>query len=113
MEVKALRKSIEEQLSAVEEHIAAIKSMGGGWESNSKENIEKCNHAKAANIRTFNRWHSVWPSLQIMLNSDAESPAAMSALATLQGFVKEWVTLRTLASDIKVSIPTQLYEMLT
>jgi hypothetical protein len=102
-EAKVLRKSINAQLAAVDEHISAIKSMGTGWEFDSRESLDKCVEAKLTNLHAFNRWHSVWPALQVVLNSDTEAPAAVSALASLQGFVHEWVTLRTLACDIRVS----------
>ena len=99
---RALKRSIEDQLEAVGDHIEAVRSMGGGWETNTRENLDKCTRAKATNISTFYRWHSVWPSLQVVLSTDAEAPAAANALASLQGFVHEWVMLRTLACDIKV-----------
>jgi hypothetical protein len=108
-EAKVLRKSINAQLAAVDEHISAIKSMGTGWEFDSRESLDKCVEAKLTNLHAFNRWHSVWPALQVVLNSDTEAPAAVSALASLQGFVHEWVTLRTLACDIRVSVRESVY----
>ena len=99
---RALKRCIEDQLEAVGDHIEAVRSMGGGWETHTRVNLDKCARAKATNISTFQRWHSVWPSLQVVLRADAEAPAAANALASLQGFVHEWVMLRTLACDIKV-----------
>lgn len=107
-DAKALRKSINAQLTAVDEHINAIKNMGTGWEYDSRESLDRCEEARVANIHAFDRWHSVWPALQVVLNADTESPVAVSAMASLQGFVHEWVALRTLACDIKVCISTSV-----
>jgi len=100
-EVRSLKASILEQLSAVEEHITAIANMGGGWESNTKESIQQCTLAKTEMLKTYSRWSSVWPALQVWLTADMDSSASMAALSSLEGFVGEWVALRSLACDIK------------
>lgn len=78
--------------------------MGCGWEDNTKDVIFECNEAKNLCFKTFSRWSTLWPGLSLWLTSETDINASISALASQQGLVGEWVSLRAIACEIKVII---------
>ena len=102
-EVKNLKSSILEQINSVDQNIFAISNMGDGWESNTKEVIQECSEAQKICFKTFARWSSIWPGLNMWLNTDLDINSTISATASQQGLVGEWVALRSIACEIKVA----------
>lgn len=103
-EVLNLQASIKEQIHSVEGNIQAINNLGDGWETNTKDVIQQCTDAKYDCFKTFDRWSSIWPGLNLWLTHDLEMNSTISALASQQGLIGEWVALRSIACEIKVLI---------
>lgn len=101
-EVLNLQTSIKEQINSVQENITAINNLGDGWETNTKEVIHQCTEAKYDCFKTFDRWSLIWPGLNLWLSNDIEMNSTISALASQQGLIGEWVALRSIACEIKV-----------
>lgn len=105
-EIRNLKSSILEQIHSVRQNITAISSMGCGWEDDTKDVIKECEEIKNICFKTFSRWSSIWPGLNLWLSSEGEINSSISALASQQGLVGEWVSLRAIACEIKVSLFT-------
>jgi hypothetical protein len=103
-EIKNLKSSIREQIQSVHQNITAIGSLGCGWEDNTKEMIRECADIQNLCLKSFSRWSSVWPGLNLWLSSEGEITSSISALASQQGLIGEWVSLRAIACEIKVPI---------
>jgi hypothetical protein len=101
-EIKSLKSSIDEQIHSVHQNITAIGSMGCGWEDNTKEMIKECLEIQNICLKSFSRWSCVWPGLSLWLSSEGEVTSSISALASQQGLIGEWVSLRAIACEIKV-----------
>jgi hypothetical protein len=102
-EIKNLKSSIIEQIHSVRQNITAISSMGCGWEDDTRDVIKECEEVKNICFKTFSRWSSIWPGLNLWLSSEGEINSSISALAAQHGLIGEWVSLRAIACEIKVS----------
>jgi hypothetical protein len=101
-EIQNLKSNIHEQIHSVRQNIAAIGSMGCGWEDDTKDAIKECEEVKNICFKTFSRWSSIWPGLNLWLSSEGENNSSISALASQHGLIGEWVSLRAIACEIKV-----------